>query len=56
VKADVGVPETLADDFDRHPCLEQERGVRVPQVVEGNRRHIELRDLPIEDLAEALMA
>jgi hypothetical protein len=36
--ANVGVPEHLADDLGVHPAAEQQRGQRMPQVVEADTR------------------
>jgi hypothetical protein len=49
-----GVAEAFADDLDRHAGLQEQRRVRMPQVVEPSPRHAGTRDELVEDLREPI--
>ena len=49
-----GMSETFAHHLDRHSFLEEQGGVRVPEVVEAQAGHAGHRDDPFECLGEGV--
>jgi len=53
-EGDAGVAEAFADDLDRHPLLDEECGMRVPEIMQSDPGNVELGEEPVEGLGEVV--